>query len=55
MFYTIERDAKYCDDPGMELLGKLNIDLPDVDLGAYRAVTFGLTFGSMEIRARAFN
>ncbi|GES97260.1 hypothetical protein GLOIN_2v1881616 [Rhizophagus clarus] len=55
IFYTKEEDATYCDEPGMKLLGNLLIDLPDVHLGAERPCTFCLSFGDMEIRARAFN
>jgi len=55
IYYTREYDAKYCDEPGMELLGKLQIDLPDVHLGYNRPFKFGLSFGKMEITATARN
>ncbi|RIA82252.1 hypothetical protein C1645_809690 [Glomus cerebriforme] len=55
IFYTKESNAVYCDEPGMKLLGQLLIDLPDVHLGNDRPCTFILTFGEMEIKARAYN
>jgi hypothetical protein len=55
IFYTKEQNAVYCDEPGMKLLGNLLIDLPDVHLGTNRPCTFCLSFGDMEIKARAFN
>ncbi|PKY54912.1 hypothetical protein RhiirA4_502783 [Rhizophagus irregularis] len=49
-------DTTYCDEPGVELLGTLQIDLQDVHLGYNRSViTFGLSFGQMEISAFAKN
>ncbi|CAG8440613.1 uncharacterized protein OCT59_009844 [Rhizophagus irregularis] len=55
VYYTKEYDAKFCDEPGMELLGTLKVDLPDPHLGYERSVTFGLKFGRMEITATAKN
>jgi len=55
VYYTKEKSAVYCDEPGMELLGELLINLPDVDLGTNRPCTLTLTFGDMEIKAKAFN
>ncbi|RIA86102.1 hypothetical protein C1645_878884 [Glomus cerebriforme] len=55
IFYTRNYSAIYCDESGMKLLGELIIDLPDVHLGKDRPCTFSLTFGDMEIKARAFN
>ncbi|CAG8607046.1 14532_t:CDS:2 [Funneliformis mosseae] len=55
IYYTREYEAKFCDEDGMELLGTLKIDLPDLDLGYNRPVAFGLKFGSMEITATARN
>jgi len=55
VFKTSEYDAKYCDEPGMELVGILQIDLPDVHLGCDRPITFGFSFGQMEISAFAKN
>jgi len=55
VYHTREHDAKYCDEPGMELLGKLKTNLPDVHLGYNRSLTFGLSFGKMEIKATARN
>lgn len=42
IYYTTEYDAKYCDEPGMELLGKLDIDLPDFHIDK---LLFEFTFG----------
>ncbi|CAB4375345.1 unnamed protein product [Rhizophagus irregularis] len=53
VYYTREANAKYCDEPGMEYLGKLKINLPDVHLGYNRPLKFGLSFGRMEIKATA--
>ncbi|GES97278.1 hypothetical protein GLOIN_2v1788280 [Rhizophagus clarus] len=55
IYYTTEYRAQYCDENGMEKLGNLLISLPDVHLGQYRPVLFGLTFGRMEITATAKN
>ncbi|RIA82729.1 hypothetical protein C1645_809500 [Glomus cerebriforme] len=49
IYYTREYDGKYCDDPGMNLLGGLCFDLPGSGLN--RSVLFGMTFGKMEIIA----
>ncbi|GES97211.1 hypothetical protein GLOIN_2v1845494 [Rhizophagus clarus] len=53
LFYTEKYDGIYCDDPGMNLLGKFRIDLPGS--GKDRCVLFGMTFGKMEIVASARN
>ncbi|CAG8481208.1 10274_t:CDS:2 [Paraglomus brasilianum] len=55
IYTTAEDDAKYCDDPGMKLFGKLHIDLPDPHLGRNRPIDFTLTFGKMETKAIATN
>ncbi|CAB4494336.1 unnamed protein product [Rhizophagus irregularis] len=44
----------YCDEPGVNRLGILNIDLSDVQLDC-RSIIFGLTFGKDEIIALARN
>ena len=49
LYYTKEYDGKYCDDPGMKLLGKFRVELPGSGLN--RFVLFGITFGKMEITA----
>ncbi|CAG8617438.1 5089_t:CDS:2 [Ambispora gerdemannii] len=46
-------DGKYCDDPGMSLFGRLDLEIPDVYLGKDRPMEFTLTFGKMETRAFA--
>ena len=53
IYYTTEHHGEYCDDPGMKLLGTLNIDLPGSGLD--RPLLFGLTFGKMEITATSKN
>ncbi|CAI2175780.1 15441_t:CDS:2 [Funneliformis geosporum] len=53
IYYTREYDAEYCDEPGMELLGKLKINFPNSEFN--RNISFGLSFGSMEITATAKN
>jgi molecular chaperone DnaK (HSP70) len=55
VFKTPEDSAEYCDELGMELIGTLRIDLPDVHLACDRSVTFGFSFGQMEITAFAKN
>ncbi|PKK77243.1 hypothetical protein RhiirC2_771582 [Rhizophagus irregularis] len=55
IYYTKEQNAVYCDEPGMKLAGSLLIDLPDVHLGTNSPCTFCLSFGDMEIKAKAFN
>ncbi|CAG8527368.1 9814_t:CDS:10 [Ambispora leptoticha] len=53
IYKTKADDGEYCDEPGMELFGKLNLELPDVHLGFSRPMEFTLTFGQMETRAFA--
>ncbi|RIA87535.1 hypothetical protein C1645_807261 [Glomus cerebriforme] len=55
LFKTLKYDAKYHDEPGMELVGTLRIDLPDVHFARDRPVEFGFYFGDMEITAFARN
>ncbi|RHZ72295.1 hypothetical protein Glove_243g59 [Diversispora epigaea] len=55
IYYTHEFDPKFCDEPGMIFLGKLKIDWPDVEKGLERPTTFSLSFGKMEITAKARN
>ncbi|RGB33592.1 hypothetical protein C1646_761509 [Rhizophagus diaphanus] len=55
IFKTTELSAKFCDEPGMKLLGVLTVDLPDVNLGLNRRIEFSLMFGKMEIVASAIN
>src|SRR5438034_8280942 len=52
IYYTKEYDAKYCDESGMNLLGKFSIELHGSGLDKLR---FGFTFGQMEIAATAAN
>ncbi|PKY39922.1 actin-like ATPase domain-containing protein [Rhizophagus irregularis] len=55
LFKTLKYSATYHDEPGMELVGTLRIDLPDTHLACERPVTFGFYFGEMEITAFAKN
>ncbi|RGB33594.1 hypothetical protein C1646_743234 [Rhizophagus diaphanus] len=55
IYITTELSAKFCDEPGMKLLGVLTVDLPDVNLGLSRRIEFSLMFGKMEIVASAKN
>ncbi|RIA82245.1 hypothetical protein C1645_862964 [Glomus cerebriforme] len=55
IFYTREHIAVYCDEPGMKLLGKLIIHIPNVQLGTHRPYTFSLAFDDMKIKASVFN
>ncbi|PKC69501.1 hypothetical protein RhiirA1_533414 [Rhizophagus irregularis] len=50
VYYTNEKSATYIDEPGMKLLGVLNVDLPDAHLDN-RSINFGLTFGPNKITA----
>ncbi|CAG8549816.1 7737_t:CDS:2 [Funneliformis caledonium] len=52
LYYTKVYDAKYCDEPGMKLLGKLTMDLPGSGLDN---LSFGLAFGQMEVTATVKN
>ncbi|CAI2176208.1 171_t:CDS:2 [Funneliformis geosporum] len=52
LYYTKEYDAQYCDEPGMNLLGILTIDLSGSGLDN---LSFGLAFGHMEVSATAIN
>ncbi|CAG8740912.1 7508_t:CDS:1, partial [Dentiscutata heterogama] len=47
--------VKYCDEPGVELLGKFTINMPDKHLGLNRSVVYTLSFGETEIKATAKN
>jgi molecular chaperone DnaK (HSP70) len=55
IYYTKAQNAVYCDEPGMKLLGRLFINLPDLHLGANRPCTLSISFGDLEIKTRAFN
>ncbi|KAG9291259.1 hypothetical protein G9A89_021761, partial [Geosiphon pyriformis] len=55
IYITPAVSARYCDEDGMRMLGKMKIDLPDPRLGKSRLVEFSLSFGSMEIKAIAKN
>ncbi|RHZ71894.1 hypothetical protein Glove_249g8 [Diversispora epigaea] len=55
IFITPDSNAKYCDEDGMRMLGKMKIDLPDPQRGKNRLVEFTLTFGTMEVKATAIN
>ncbi|CAG8789937.1 19187_t:CDS:1, partial [Racocetra fulgida] len=55
IFITPDNNAKYCDEDGMKMLGKMKIDLPDPHRGKNRLVEFTLTFGTMEVKATAVN
>ncbi|CAI2165806.1 9431_t:CDS:2 [Funneliformis geosporum] len=48
-------EKQYAVYSGMKLLGTLIIDLPDAHLGTVRPFTFSISFGGIEIRARAYN
>ncbi|RIA90030.1 hypothetical protein C1645_876360 [Glomus cerebriforme] len=54
VYYTYEDSTKYINEPGMILLGVINIDLPDAHLDN-RSIDFGLIFGEMKITALARN
>jgi hypothetical protein len=53
ILYTREYDAKYCDEPGMMVLGKLTIDLPGS--GLLDRLLFEFIFGQMEITVSVKN
>ncbi|CAH1766441.1 5692_t:CDS:2, partial [Entrophospora sp. SA101] len=55
IFITTDNNARYCDEDGMRMLGKMKIDLPDPQKGKNRLVEFSLTFGTMEVKAMAIN
>ncbi|RGB33586.1 hypothetical protein C1646_669189 [Rhizophagus diaphanus] len=55
IYITTKLSTKFCDEPGMKLLGTLRIDLPDAYLGKSRRVEFSLIFGKMELVAKAKN
>ncbi|CAG8769558.1 32184_t:CDS:10, partial [Gigaspora margarita] len=55
IYITKNEEPKYCNEDGIEFLGKLEIDLPDFDLGLGRKVTFSLCFAEEEIKATAIN
>ncbi|GBC10508.1 hypothetical protein RclHR1_00970009 [Rhizophagus clarus] len=53
IYYTKEYSAKYCDEPGMKLLGKLIIDLSES--GHLDRLLFGFSFGQMEFAVTVKN
>ncbi|PKC12621.1 actin-like ATPase domain-containing protein [Rhizophagus irregularis] len=53
IFFTKEYNAKYCDEPGMQLLGKLVVNLPGS--GSLDRLLFEFTFGQMEITVNVKN
>ncbi|RGB33590.1 hypothetical protein C1646_743233 [Rhizophagus diaphanus] len=55
IYITTESSARFCDEPGMKLLGTLTIDLPDAHLGKGRRVELSLIFGKLELVAKAKN
>ncbi|RIA83511.1 hypothetical protein C1645_880455 [Glomus cerebriforme] len=55
IYYTRNDLGKYCNEPGMKLLGTLRINTPDTHLGLNRPVEFSLTFAKMEIKATSRN
>ncbi|CAG8532487.1 8694_t:CDS:2, partial [Paraglomus occultum] len=55
ILYTDKKDAKYPDEPGMKLLGELEVTASDTENGLNRPVEFSLSFGNMEVKASARN
>ncbi|CAG8782707.1 36611_t:CDS:2 [Gigaspora margarita] len=56
IFYTASVDGKYCDDPGMNYIKTLHINLKNVQFfGRDRPIEFKLTFGQLESKASAYN
>ncbi|CAB5341299.1 unnamed protein product [Rhizophagus irregularis] len=55
IYVSRDKSAKYCDEPGVELLGNFSVHMPDTHLGLNRSVLYTLRFGEMEIRATAKN
>ncbi|CAB5341329.1 unnamed protein product [Rhizophagus irregularis] len=55
IYITTKLSAKFCDEPGVKLLGTLRIDLPDAHLGKSREVECSLIFGKMELVVKAKN
>ncbi|CAB4490712.1 unnamed protein product [Rhizophagus irregularis] len=53
IFFTKEDNAKYCDEPGMQRLGKLVVNLPGS--GLLDRLLFEFTFGQMEITVNVKN
>jgi hypothetical protein len=53
VYRTIERNANYCDDPGMMFLGKLSIELPSS--GHLDKLLFGFSFGQIEMSVTVRN
>ncbi|CAJ0858281.1 2975_t:CDS:2 [Entrophospora sp. SA101] len=55
IFITTNDNATYCDEPGMELLGQLQMNLPQQHLGMDRVIEFNMIFGQIELQAYAKN
>ncbi|CAG8473471.1 25251_t:CDS:10 [Racocetra persica] len=55
IYITQKHEVERCHEEGVEFLGELLVDLPDIDLGLNRKVKFSLCFGEEEIKASAIN
>ena len=55
VYYTKKISCTFCDEPGMKLLGTLNVKIPDIQHGRNRPIEFSLTFAKIEIKATAKN
>ncbi|CAJ0913549.1 18596_t:CDS:10 [Entrophospora sp. SA101] len=54
IYATPRNNQKFCDEPGMGLIGELFIELPDVKYQLDRPVEFSLMFGELLITATAW-
>ncbi|CAG8435939.1 8607_t:CDS:2 [Ambispora gerdemannii] len=52
---TKKLDARFCDEPGMEEIGCMTVNLGIKNLGLIRPIEFSLTFADEEIKATAWN
>ncbi|CAJ0767057.1 8597_t:CDS:10, partial [Entrophospora sp. SA101] len=55
VYCTPKNDQEFCNESGMELIGELYIELPDVQLKLDRSVEFSLMFGELLINASAWS
>ncbi|CAG8696448.1 13208_t:CDS:10, partial [Gigaspora rosea] len=55
IYITQNNEPKYCYEEGVQFLGELKVNLPDIDLGLNRPVKFSICFAEEEIKVFAVN
>ncbi|KAF0553896.1 actin-like ATPase domain-containing protein [Gigaspora margarita] len=55
IYITQNNEPKYCYEEGVQFLGELKVNLPDIDLGLNRPVKFSICFAEEELKVFAVN